>query len=168
MTRRIGADPGKKSTVEIAPAADRHIPEIVEIWKEFIDYHRGIDPFFTRREDGHVNFERFVRGLIGSDDSQVLVAMDDGSVVAYSIARIGEYPPAYTREVHGLICDMAVKSGYRRQGIGERMLKQMLAWFESRNLKRIELHVVARNTTGYSFWKKHGFKDYMHILYVDR
>ena len=89
-------------------------------------------------------------------------------MVGYSIAETGRYPPVLERQTYGLISDMAVKSGYRRRGIGEQILAEMYKWFESRNLERIELSVAAKNKIGYSFWKKNGFKDYIHRLYLDR
>lgn len=154
--------------MEIALATDSHVPEIVEIWKEFMDFHKDIDSVFTRSEDGHVTFGKFVRGLIESDDSQVLVALDKGRVVAYSFSRIAERPPVYQDEKYGLISDMAVKSTHRRKGVGEQLLAKIYEWFESRKMNRIELRVVARNQIGYSFWKKHGFRDYVHELYLNR
>jgi len=48
------------------------------------------------------------------------------------------------------------------------MLKNLLAWFKKRGLDRIELRVAARNPIGYAFWKKSGFKDYLHVLYLER
>jgi ribosomal protein S18 acetylase RimI-like enzyme len=158
----------EKNVVTIIPAEDSHVPEIVELWQEFIDFHKDIDPFCTRREDGHINFEEFVRSLIESENSHVLVALDDDSVVAYSICQVEKYPPVLRQEEYGFISDMAVKATHRRRGIGELLLTQMFDWFESRNLDRIELHVVHGNKVGYSFWTKHEFKDCRHTLYIER
>lgn len=154
--------------MEITEATDNHIPEILDIWKEFMDFHKDIDPRFARSENGHLNFEKHLRDVIGSEDAQALIALDKSHVVGYSIAEIGKDPPVFERQTHGLISDMAVKSNYRRQGIGAQMLSEIYKWFESRKIYRIELSVAARNQVGYSFWKKHGFRDYMHRLYLDR
>jgi ribosomal protein S18 acetylase RimI-like enzyme len=154
--------------VEIAVANDIHIPGILEVWKEFMDFHEGIDSSFAKSENGHISFEKHLRDIVKSDDRQALVALDKLNVVGYSIAETGRYPPVFERQTFGLITDMAVKSGYRRQGIGEQMLAKIYQWFESRNLDRIELSVSAKNQIGYSFWNKHGSKDYMHRLYLDR
>ncbi|MEM2145759.1 MAG: GNAT family N-acetyltransferase [Candidatus Jordarchaeaceae archaeon] len=154
--------------MEIVSATYSHVPEIVDLWKEFMDYGGSIDPLFSRREDGHLNFERYLKDLIKSDNSLVLVALDKGHVVAYSISQIFEYPPVFPQEKYGFISDMAVKSKYPRKGIGSQMLAKIFEWFESRNMDKIELHVLAENQIGYSFWKKHGFKDYMHVLYLNR
>lgn len=154
--------------VEITPAKDSHVSEIIEIWKEFMDFHKDIDPFFTRSEDGHVAMRTHVHDIIDSQDAQVLVALDNKHVVAYSIAEIHTRPPVFQQRTCGFISDLAVKSDYQRKGIGSRMVHTMVEWFASRGITRIELRVVSKNKVGYSFWKKHGFRDYMHDLYVDR
>ncbi|MFB0563558.1 MAG: GNAT family N-acetyltransferase [Candidatus Lokiarchaeia archaeon] len=154
--------------MEIVRATFSHVSGIVELWKELMDFHKNIDSFFSRREDGHINFEKYVKELIESDDSLVLAALDEGHVVAYSISQISEYPPVFQIEKYGHIWDMAVKSDYRRKGIGGRMLAKILEWFEQRKINRIELRVVPKNQIGYSFWKKQGFKDYLHVLYRNK
>lgn len=152
--------------MEVTEAAESHVPEIVEMWKDFMDFHRDLDPFFTRNRDAHKNFEAYVRELIHSEDAQVLVAVDNGHVRAYSISQIQTYPPIYLDEKYGFISDLAVRPAYRRRGIGVTMLHKMFEWFTSHGIHRIELHVAAKNRIGYSFWEKHGFRDYVHILYT--
>ncbi len=44
--------------MEITEARENHIPEIVELWKEFMDFHRDIDPRFPMRKDAHTNWEK--------------------------------------------------------------------------------------------------------------
>ena len=45
------------------------------------------------------------------------------------------------------------------------MVSEILKWFKSRNIERVELEILTKNPIGYSFWKKHGFTDYRHRLY---
>jgi ribosomal protein S18 acetylase RimI-like enzyme len=150
--------------MKIVPAADSHVPEIVEIWKEFMDYHGDIDPFFKRRKDGHKNFEKFVRELIKSEESLILAALDVDKLLGYSISIISKYPPVFHYDKYGLIQDMAVRAEHRGSGVGEAMLKETFNWFKSKGIERIELRVISGNRMGYNFWKKHGFRDYIHIL----
>jgi ribosomal protein S18 acetylase RimI-like enzyme len=105
--------------------------------------------------------------LIKKETTQVLVALHRDRVVAYSIAETHQRPPLFEQNECGLISDLAVKSSYRRKGIGEKLLQEMLKWFAARGLRRIELRVLSANEVGYNFWKKQGFRDYMHILYLD-
>ena len=160
----------RTAKMKIVKAAEKHIPEIIELWKELTDFLKDIDPdaLWSRSKNGHTNWEKLLRGVMGSENALVLVALYKGHVVGYSISEISRYPPIYEREIYGFIDDMAVRSDYRRKGIGEQMLGRILQWFESRNIDRIELTVAAKNQLGYSFWKKHGFKDYMRRLYLDR
>lgn len=151
--------------MEILPAAESHVPQIVELWKEFEDFHKEIDSFFSRSKDGHVKFGEFVQKQMDSDDSLVLVAVDGKDLIAYSISRISKYPPVFELDRYGDIIDLAVTSTHRRKGIGTEMLGKIYEWFKSRGIDRVELRVAARNRIGYSFWKKRGFEDYIHTLY---
>jgi len=154
--------------MRIEVATGSHVTEIVEIWKEFMDFHKRIDPFFSRSEHGHEKFGEFVKDSINSGEFLILVGLERRRVVAYTIGRIAKRPPVFEDREYGLIVDMAVRPRYRRRGFGEEMLAKLCEWFESRNIRRIELNVVPENHMGYSFWKKHGFREYLHVLHLDR
>ncbi len=154
--------------MEIIPAGEHHILSIVDIWKEFMDYHSAIDPFLARSLNGHIHFESFLREMMSSPDALVLAAVSRDNVLGYSISKLYKYPPVFLNETCGYICDMAVRAGYQRKGIGERMLGKILEWFDSRGIGRTELHVVAANRTGCSFWKKMGFDAFSHTLCMTR
>lgn len=167
----------------ILRAGEEHIPAIIEIWKEFMDFHRERDPFFSRREDGHANFEKFLDERMASPDSLVLVAIDDsealrasslegrshsgGKVVAYSIALVASYPPVFERRNYGHLSDIAVLKGYRRRGIGERMLAEIRKFFAERGITRIELRVASGNDIGVAFWRKMGFREFVQVMYME-
>jgi len=154
--------------MEIIPARELHILPIVEIWKEFMDYHSAIDPFLARCLNGHIHFECFLREMMSSSDALVLAALSNDNILAYSISRMNKYTPVFLNDTYGYICDMAVRSAYRRKGIGERMLQKILEWFDSRGVSRIELRVVAANGIGCSFWKKMGFEIFSHTMSMTR
>jgi ribosomal protein S18 acetylase RimI-like enzyme len=144
------------------------IPRLVQLWNELMDHHAAIDPYFQKSEVGPANFERFVSSLILLEDSRVLVALDGGLVVGYCIGQVMTRPPVFKMEVHGFITDMTVTASYRRRGDGTRLLAGMLEWFEAKRIDRVELNVVPGNVAGVSFWRKQGFRDYMHVLYRER
>ena len=154
--------------MEIMQATRSQIPSIIEVWREFMAYHATLDSKFIIKEGAHLDFGKFVEDLISSDDSDVFVALENGQVVGYAIARISEYPPVFQVEKYGQICDLAVRSESQRKGIGEQILNKVFEWFKSKDINRVELRVSVKNEKGYSFWKKHGFRDYVHVLYVER
>ena len=151
--------------IEIVRAEERHISDIGKLWLEFMRFHQDIDPIFTPRDGAVLGFEEYqVRRLMKSEDGLVLVALDSGRVVGYSLSEIRS-SRGLELETFGAVDHVAVTASYRRRGIGEEMLSEILKWFQSRNIDRVELEVLAKNQVAYSFWKKHGFTDYRHRLY---
>ncbi|MBU7019041.1 MAG: GNAT family N-acetyltransferase [Theionarchaea archaeon] len=154
--------------IKITQATDAHIQGIAELWKESMGFHEEIDAHFAVHENAHTDYVPHLQEVMQKKDAQVLVALDKERVVAYSVSLLFERPPVFEERIYGFISDLAVTSDYRRKGIGGKLLDSMIEWFESKNVKRIELRVVAQNDVGYSFWRKHGFRDFMHELYITR
>jgi GNAT superfamily N-acetyltransferase len=138
--------------------------DILDLWREIMDYHRDFDAFWIRAEDGQVSFERHLRELLASDDALVLVALDRGSVVGYAVAGVSERNPSFRDRLRATIDGMGVTAGSRRHGAGEAKLAEILNWFRSRGISTVELSVAAANSAGISFSKKHGFSELMQRL----
>lgn len=151
----------------VEKAIEAYIPEIVEIWKDFFDYHARYDPFYTRAENGHIKFEGFLREAMLSPDSRVLAALYGREVVGYSIAGISPYRPFFKLAEYGFISDVAVKPEYRRNGIGELLFNETRKWFAKRGIARIELRVVVGNDAARAFWENLGFKQYVRQMYLN-
>ncbi len=154
--------------MKIILAKEKHIPGIIEVWKEFMEFHKNIDSFYTIKKGAEKEFEKFIREIIVADDAHSLVALDRNQIIGFSISRIMKHPPVFEKSEYGKIIDLAVKEEYRRQGVGEEMLSIIFEWFDAHDIKRIELKVASKNKVGYSFWEKHGFMDYIHVLHLER
>jgi GNAT superfamily N-acetyltransferase len=154
--------------IEIVKAEEHHLLELGEVWKEFMDFHTRIDPYLIRKADGHIIFLNYARELMAKpDENLLLVALDNGRVVGYSLSMVAKRAPVFEQQVYGLISDMAVMGSHRRKGVGEKMLAEIMKWFRSKGINRMELSVAHGNPVGGPFWKKQGFKDYPHRLYLD-
>lgn len=57
----------------------------------------------------------------------------------------------------GFIHHTAVRTEYRRQGIGKKLVDAALAALEKEGIHKVALVVFKRNTLGNSFWEKQGF-----------
>ena len=153
--------------MEIVIAQDDHIPEIVDLWIEFSVYHESLNhPWYPLKAEAPSGFEVYLRKEMSSEKSRVIVALDKDRVVGYAIAMINKMTAVWVRERYGCIDQLAITASYRHQGIGSYLLKNILNWFRSENLDLIELSIAAKNSVGYSFWKKHGFEDSSHTLYL--
>jgi ribosomal protein S18 acetylase RimI-like enzyme len=151
--------------MEIVTAEERYVPEIVDLWEEFARFHEPFDPRYPMRDGVRSGYEIHMREEMAKDDTRVLIALDKDEVIGYAMAMIRKSIP-WKRERYGYIEEMAVTSAYRRRGIGSALLEAVLTWFRSEKLDMVELTVAVKNQIGYSFWKKHGFKDYLHHLYL--
>lgn len=152
--------------IEIVKAEEHHISHIDKLWLEFIRFHQDIDPIFTLSDGAMHGFEEeMVRRLMKSEDGLVLVALDGGRVVGYSLSEIQGPSKGLQRQSYGYVHHVAVTADYRRKGTGEKILGEIMKWFHSRNVDRIELDITTQNQVARSFWEKHGFTDYMRKLY---
>jgi ribosomal protein S18 acetylase RimI-like enzyme len=152
--------------IKIVKAEEHHIPDICKLWLEFMRYSEDIDPIFAPR-DGitPVFVNEYLRPAMTSDSSLVLVALDRKKVFGYSYSIIQEPSNLNKRKRYGRILDLFVTKNYRRQGIGEKMYAEILKWFHSKDIDRVELSIIAKNRTAISFWEKHGFKDLVYNWY---
>jgi ribosomal protein S18 acetylase RimI-like enzyme len=150
--------------MEIVEATESHIPALLELWTEFFDYHRDIDPYYTRSEDALVHIGKRLREKMEDEDSQVLVAVEGDTVVGYSLSWIADNSPFVKEKQHGFICDLAVTSAHRGKGIGENLLERTLAWFTAKGIRRIAIYTLTGNPRAIAFWKCHGFEATMQCM----
>ena len=152
--------------IEIVKAEEKHVADIGRLWWEFILFHQDIDPIWTPLEGSIPGFiENHLRRFMKSEDGLVLVVGDKGKVIGYSLSEIRRISPGLKREKYGYIDEMAVTANYQRRGIGEKMLAEIMRWFQSNDIKRVELGTTTQNLVGNSFWQKQGFTIYMNTLY---
>ncbi|MBN2225109.1 MAG: GNAT family N-acetyltransferase [Deltaproteobacteria bacterium] len=153
--------------IEIAEAKAQDVSAIIELWKELMDFHIALNPFYTLSEDARERFEEFLRQNIASPDCLVLAARDDSAVVGYCLSFVAHHPPVLKLQRHGFISDIAVTKRYRGRGIGTAMAGRVREWFADRGITRIELRVSAFNAAGRPFWEKQGFTEYEAVMCLD-
>ncbi|HCW06449.1 MAG TPA: hypothetical protein DGG95_03675 [Cytophagales bacterium] len=155
------------SEIKYHEATEQDIPKMIELWKEFIDFHKFRDPFFSRSKEGPENFGKFIKGNLNKDDAIVYVADTNGEVVAHILATIQVYPPAFELKRYGLINDLAVASAWRRYGIGKHLFDMAKKWFIEKGINRIEIEVAIANEVSTAFWHKMDFKPYKEKDYLE-
>ncbi len=152
--------------MEIIEAAEKHIPEITKLWMEFMYFNSEIEPYDTNGENVLTQVETHLKNMIDSEDSLLLVAIEDECVVGYSISSVTLRPSLFKGRDIGHIYDIAITTAHRGKGIGRRMLDRIKTWFESKNVDRIELSDITRKTVPDSFWKEQGFKEAL-VYYLE-
>ena len=145
--------------IRIARISD--LQSIKELWKEMMDFHRVRDEYFARSEEGHERFGEYVRSNIESPEWLVMVAVDEGIIIGFSMGRIAAYPPVFQHSHYGFVADIVVNENYRGRGIGRQLFEQMLPWFKEQGVTRIEIEVASTNEVSQAFWTRMGFREYM-------
>jgi hypothetical protein len=59
------------SSATILRADRTHVVQIMEVWKEFMEYHQRIDPYYYTVEGGDLLFGEYIRGRMVQDNSLV-------------------------------------------------------------------------------------------------
>lgn len=94
----------------------------------------------------------------------IFVAESDGTLVGMVTAQI-----VVSTSVGGysvLLEDLFVASGFRRKGIGSKLLAQVLAWGAERDARRMQLVAATANTRALNFYRHAGLlKSGMTALY---
>ena len=137
------------------------IPQVVDVWTEFMQFHADLNPTFTRGPEAEEAFAKHLEDRINSEKSLLLVAQQHETIVGYCLAGMAERPPVFVDREYGMIDDLAVVGDKRRQGIGEALLKATEDWFRMRGTCRVELQLVTANEVASGFWTKMGYERYM-------
>lgn len=142
----------------IRKANKNDLDEIIELWKEFMDFHAELDPAFARSESGHIDFYEYAKKQLADKDRNILVAELNGSLVGYCTSEIKKLPAVFKDRNYGYIEDIAVNSNHRNRGIGKQLFDATFQWFLHKNISRMELNVLAGNVNTEKFWEGLGFK----------
>ncbi|MFH1851246.1 MAG: GNAT family N-acetyltransferase [Candidatus Neomarinimicrobiota bacterium] len=141
----------------IRKAVTTDLTAIVKLWIEFTDYHSAMDRYFSRSENGHNNFSDYVQKNLSSNRSRILVAQFKGMVIGYCIGTMAERSPVFKNRDYGYIQDLIITRSYRGQGGGQSLINELVKWFKSKGVTRLELDIHAKNEVARNFWMNNGF-----------
>lgn len=152
----------------IRNATKRDIQFIVKLVREMVDYHQVIDKYYkacSSYDDREIM--SYYGSLIKDRNTKIVIAEENKEVIGYFMGAIEKAPQYIHPKRIGVIFDAFIKKEYRKQGIGKKILKELLRWFKKKKVKHIELTVDARNKIGLRAWKKFGFFDFRLKMRLD-
>lgn len=153
--------------VILRQATIEDVPSILELWKELMDFHKELDPIFSRSATGHEKFTEYAMKNIQNEDFYIVVAVDDEHLVGYCMAKISEYPPVLEEQRYGDIENIAVAEKYRRSGVGEKLLNEVRKWYCEKGIHRVEAKISKFNKVSTGFWAKMGFTPYLESVFQE-
>ena len=146
--------------VRIATAKD--IQSILELSKEFHTcgtalFNENERKLFKYKKNHFSILKKFLGKWIRSRKAKVFVAEADGSIVGFMIATMNKLASVYehSHEIH--IEGLFIREGYRRGGIGKKLISQAETWAKEQGIYSIGLTVLVKNKNAFSAYKKMGF-----------
>ena len=126
---------------------------------------------FSLETDFRVDRKRQIRGLrmilASPERGTVLVARDTTGTIVGMVS-IQLLVSTAAGGISGQIEDLVVQRGVRSRGLGSRLLREALAWGQSRGSLRFQVAADLRNAPALSFYTRRGFRtSSMGMLYRD-
>lgn len=104
-------------------------------------------------KDGRRMWVRYITEKISSDDAAVYKAVSGKEIIGFCVADIEEDGA----DPFGMVCDVLVKPGIRRSGIGGRLLQTAVDWLKSKGISEVYLESGKNNHDAHRFFEKRGF-----------
>ena len=100
-----------------------------------------------------------MKTFLRQDGSLAIVAWDGDTPIGYAMLQPKKHPDTpYRPEYDFMSLDqMSVRSEYRRQGIGTRLIEKVMEISRERGIRRIELTVWTSNSDALHFYEHMGF-----------
>lgn len=109
-----------------------------------------------------------IPALVTDDDSYLLVAEDNGAIVATGYVQIRQSKPSLEHNVHGYLGFMYVAPAYRGMGLNKEIIDALMAWAESKQVFDFYLDVYADNRAAINAYEKVGFQSSMLEMKLQR
>ncbi|MFO7573257.1 MAG: GNAT family N-acetyltransferase [Gaiellaceae bacterium] len=139
--------------IRVRPAHPRDAADLVAL-AEAVGREEGRWMLATDTWRPVADERKYLRAVLDHPDAAVLVAEDDGRVIArLSLARD---PHPASRHVADL--GLMVAADHRRQGVGRTLLGHAVSWARSAGVRKLELHVFPWNEPAIRLYEAAGFE----------
>lgn len=145
------------SNITIRSATQEDLSVLYEFEQGIITAERPFDP--TLKPDPISYYD--LKALVESDKASVIVAEDQGHIVASGYANIVEAKDFFKHPKYAYLGFMFVKTDYRGKGIIKQILDELKGWSKSRGISEIRLEVYNDNDPAIRAYEKAGFKKHM-------
>ncbi|MFS2153381.1 GNAT family N-acetyltransferase [Rhizobium sp. Rhizsp42] len=151
------------SEVIIRPASPSDVGTLGDFGTRLVALHHELDPQrFLETTDGTPSgYSRFLEKKIADPNAVLLVAVQDDAVLGYSYAQIEGYDYMSLRGPAGVLHDLFVDEGRRREGIGRRLLEAALSEIKKHGSARAVLSTAHRNKAAQQLFASLGFRPTM-------
>jgi GNAT superfamily N-acetyltransferase len=142
------------NSIQIRSATLEDLPTLLRFEKGIISAERPFDPTLVPGEFHYYDLAARIR----DPDAEVVVAEDNGRVVAGGSAIIKEGKNYNTFPSYSFLGFMFVEPDYRGKGLNRLIIERLVEWSHLKCLKEIRLHVYSDNLNAIHAYEKVWFK----------
>ncbi len=155
-------------TMIIRKAKLKDVPDIVKMWKEFMEEHDKIVTSsesklreqLKRKKEAEKLFKDYIAKNIRSKNSILFIAEVNGEPIGYNMSHIKPDIPIFEIDKLGLVSDMFVKKRHRGSKISSMFKENAFNWFKKKGVKYASIILHAPNSYAHSVYKNWGFIDH--------
>jgi GNAT superfamily N-acetyltransferase len=140
--------------VKIRGASLGDLPTILKFEQGIIASERPFDPTLLPGEFHYYDLS----ARITDPEAAVIVAEDNGRLVAGGSAIIKKGNPYNTFKDYAFLGFMFVEPEYRGHGINRLIIEELVEWSHNKGLEEIRLQVYSENSQAIRAYEKVGFK----------
>jgi GNAT superfamily N-acetyltransferase len=142
------------NNIRIRKARIDELPTLLSFEQELIKTERPLDATLEPDEFHYYD----LKGMIESDDAEVLVAELDNRLVGSGNARILTAKPYNTFKKYAFLGFMYVVPEMRGKSINQQIIAELVNWAKTKGLDEVRLQVYDENIRAVKAYEKVGFK----------
>ena len=152
--------PLSSSVVEIMPCRNEFLPELTELWKEYM-VDQGEDPLlpYLDLEASTDDFRKILESYINREPEGFSVALLGSEVVGFAVSFKNAFSSNYvTNRRIGLLQVVHVKRNYRRRGIATQLVNASFSYFVANGCSIVLAETGKKNIRSMRMLEKLGFR----------
>lgn len=154
--------------LQIRRAQADDVPGITALWLDMMAHHEQFDARFRLGPEAPDKYRDYLTTMLENVDYLVQVAeQHDGKLVGYLLGMVLDNPAVFVLPRYGFIAELMVRSEYRKLGVGQRLHQRAVKWFRRKGVDVVQLNVSTLNASGQGFWRRLGYRDFLHVLWYD-
>ncbi len=149
--------------VRIRPATSADMDILGGFGALLVALHHELDPrrFIEAAKSTPLRYGQFLKSQLAEPDVIVIVAEDDSGLLGYAYAASEGFDYMSLRGPAGVIHDLFVDPGRRREGVGRMLLEAAMARLKSLGAERFVLSTAHRNDVARRLFSAMGFRPTM-------
>lgn len=151
--------------ITVRPASPDDAEALSAIWLETAEILSAGDARFKPASDGVASWCAAFLYDLNQPDRAFFTAVRRGKAVGY--LSVGVRPnPGYAIPQFGVVYELCIDSHGRGGGTGSRLWEAAIAWFQERNVARIEINTPTQHAIAQAFWRAIGARAWYDRMWI--